>query len=82
MIPVATALVLSCVAASAASAATNAKVLQSVDRIANRYLSTTPLVGFGVIVIRDGVVVHEAGYGAARLAPRVPATAATRFDDF
>ncbi|MGH8249177.1 MAG: serine hydrolase domain-containing protein [Steroidobacteraceae bacterium] len=54
----------------------------TVDRIAKRYLDTTPIVGFGVTVMRKGAVIHNAGYGKARLDPVIPADAGTRFDYF
>jgi len=54
----------------------------AVDRIARRYLESTPIVGFGVTVMRKGAVVHNAGYGKARLDPVILADAGTRFDYF
>jgi CubicO group peptidase (beta-lactamase class C family) len=65
-----------------ARAATDAVVVPAVDRIAKNYLTTTPLVGFGVTVVRNGVVIHDAGYGKSRLSPPAAADANTRFDYF
>lgn len=72
-------LLLSVLPARAGSAAV---VSADVDSVARRYLATTPLVGFGVTVVRKGVVVHDAAYGKARLSPPMPADANTRFDYF
>ncbi len=65
-----------------ARAGSDAVVDATVDRISKRYLESTPLVGFGVTVMRKGAVVHNAGYGRARLDPQIPADAGTRFDYF
>jgi hypothetical protein len=51
-----------CVAALLAGlealADTNQVVDPSVDTVAKRYIDTTPIVGFGVTVVRKGSVVH------------------------
>ena len=65
-----------------ARANSDAVVDTTVDRISKQILETTPIIGFGVTVMRKGVVVHNAGYGRARLDPRIPADASTRFDYF
>lgn len=65
-----------------ARASSDGSVAATVDTIANRYLTTTSLIGLGIIVVRNGVVAHEAGYGKAQLAPPIPADGTTRFDYF
>jgi D-alanyl-D-alanine carboxypeptidase len=52
---------------------------QVVDRLAQRYVDETPLIGLSVAVARDGRVVHEAGYGLARTTPDVAADAIVPF---
>jgi CubicO group peptidase (beta-lactamase class C family) len=65
-----------------ARAGSDAVVDATVDRIAKHYLDTTPIIGFGVTVMRKGVVVHNAGYGRSSLDPLIAADASTRFDYF
>ncbi len=68
--------------APVASSRTDAAVASVVDRVANRYLAETPIVGLAVAVARDGEVVHEAGYGLARRSPDIPAGPGVPFEYF
>lgn len=60
----------------------DAATLQVVDRIAQRYLAESPLVGLSVAVARDGRIVHESSYGLARRAPDAAADATVPFELF
>ena len=51
-----------------------------VDRVAQRYLAESPLVGLSVAVARDGRIVHESAYGLARRAPDLAADATVAFE--
>jgi D-alanyl-D-alanine carboxypeptidase len=55
---------------------------QLVNRVAQRYLDETPLIGLSVAVARDGRIVHESGYGLARRAPDLAADATVPFELF
>ena len=52
------------------------------NRLAQRYLDETPLIGLSVAVARDGRIVHESGYGLARRAPDLAADATVPFELF
>jgi CubicO group peptidase (beta-lactamase class C family) len=55
---------------------------QVVDRVAQRYLGETHLVGLSVAVARDGRIVHESAYGLARRTPDLAADATVPFELF
>lgn len=51
--------------------------LAEVDRIADEALARVPMTGLSIAVLRDGKLVHAAGYGKANLELDVPATPMT-----
>lgn len=50
-----------------------------IDSIADSYLEKIPQAGIAVVVVKDGKVVHEKGYGWASVEEQIPVTENTLF---